>query len=212
MNEDCSEFEVNNWQISDFIINKIVRIVGTQPYPLNELSLMVATICRLKPAYIFEWGTHVGKSARIFYETCKYLDLNTTIHSIDLPDNVYHSEHPKDQRGKLVKGLDQVILHQGDGLATSIKICKDNEIKKNILFFLDGDHEYRSVKREILGIMTNIPRANILIHDTFYQSSKSKYNIGPIKAVKSVLKSFPNKYKIISQNLGLPGMSLLYQL
>lgn len=212
VNDNCSEFEVNNWLISEFILNKIIPIVGIKPYPINELSLMVAAVCRLQPTYIFEWGTHVGKSARIFYETCTYFNIKTIIHSIDLPNNVEHVEHPKDQRGKLVKGFDQVILHQGDGLTTALEICKKNSIKKNVLFFLDGDHEYQSVKRELMGIMKNFPEANILIHDTFYQSSKSGYNIGPFKAIDATLKSLPNSYKVFSTKLGLPGMTLLYKL
>ena len=212
VNDNCSEFEVNNWLISEFILNKVIPIVGIKPFPINELLLMVATVCRLKPSYIFEWGTHVGKSARIFYETCAYFNIKTIIHSVDLPDNVEHVEHPKDKRGILVKNIDRVILHQGDGLTTALKICKKNSIKKNILFFLDGDHEYQSVKRELMGIMKNLPEANILIHDTFYQSSKSGYNIGPYKAVNTVLKLLPNSYKVYSTKLGLPGMTLLYKL
>src|SRR3989338_7346388 len=94
VNDDCSEFEVNNWLISEFILNKIVLIVGAKPYPLNELLLMVAAICRLQPSYVFEWGTHVGKATRIFYETCTYFNIKTTIHSVDLPDNIKHVEHP----------------------------------------------------------------------------------------------------------------------
>lgn len=212
VNDDCSEFEVNNWLISEFVLKKIIPILGIKPYPINELLLMVAAVCRLKPLYIFEWGTHVGKSTRIFYETCAYFNIKTIIHSVDLPDDIEHIEHPKDQRGKLVRGFDQVILHQGDGLNTAIEICKENSIKKNVLFFLDGDHEYQSVKRELMGIMKNVPEANILIHDTFYQSSKSGYNIGPFKAINVVLKLLPNSYKVFSTKTGLPGMTLLYKL
>jgi len=212
VNPDCQEFEIDNWIISEFILNKIIPIVGIKPYPINELLLMVATVCRLKPSYIFEWGTHIGKSARIFYETCTYFNIKTIIHSIDLPDNVEHIEHPKNQRGKLVKGFNRVILHEGDGLTTALEICRKNSIKRNVLFFLDGDHELQSVKRELVRIIKNLPEANILIHDTFYQSSKSGYNIGPFKAINTVLKLLPNNYKKISTKLGLPGMTLLYKL
>lgn len=209
MNNDCSEFEVNNWVISEFILNKIISVVGIKPYSINELLLMVASVCRFRPSYIFEWGTHVGKSARIFYEITTYFNIKTIIHSIDLPDNITHIEHPKNQRGKLVKGFDRVILHQGDGLTTAMEICRKNSIKKSVLFFLDGDHSYQSVKRELAGIIKNLPEANILIHDTFYQSSKSGYNIGPFKAVNTILKLSPNNYKKISTKTGLPGMTLL---
>ena len=43
-NVHCSEFEVNNWVISDFIVNKLAPIVGTHPYPIGELNLMVAAV------------------------------------------------------------------------------------------------------------------------------------------------------------------------
>ena len=103
-NLDCTEFEVDNWVISDFLVNKLIPVVGTHPYPIMELSLMVASICRLKPNVIFEWGTNIGKSARIFYETGKQFDIPLEIHSIDLPDDLDHQEHPRSGRGRMVKG------------------------------------------------------------------------------------------------------------
>ena len=65
------------------------------------------------------------------------------------------------------------------------------------------------VKRELEGVIKSVPQANILLHDTFYQSEESGYNVGPYKAVVDVLAGMPNRYKIISQNIGLPGMTLL---
>ena len=88
------KFEVNNWELSSFILKKLVPVVGTHPFPLNELSLMSAAVAWTRPTHIFEWGTHIGKSARIFYETCKYIKITPEIHSIDLPDNIDHVEHP----------------------------------------------------------------------------------------------------------------------
>lgn len=210
LNLNCKKFEVNNWIISDFVVKILIPIVGVHPYPLNELMLMVASVCRLKPTHIFEWGTNIGKSARIFYETVNYFEINSEIHSIDLPDNVKHIEHPKENRGILVKGIKQVILHQGDGLKVSIDIYKKIRKKVKPLFFCDGDHNYSSVKHELECIFKNVSNASILVHDTFYQSEKSKYNIGPYRAINNVLSLRPNKYQRISQNLGLPGMTLLY--
>ena len=69
LNDGCGKFEINNWIISNFVIRELISIVGIKPYPLNELMLMTAAVCTLKPTHIFEWGTHFGKSARIFYET-----------------------------------------------------------------------------------------------------------------------------------------------
>ncbi len=122
-NEKCTEFEVDNWVLSEFIVQDLIKIVGFAPFPLNELLLMAGAVCRLRPEYIFEWGTHVGKSARIFSETCLHFGIQTQIHSTDLPDDVYHSEHPGNLRGKLVRNSANVFLHQGDGLSTSLEIA-----------------------------------------------------------------------------------------
>ena len=211
MNLPGNEFEVDKWTISEFVVRRLVPIVGVRPYPLDELLLMTAAICRFKPTHIFEWGTHLGKSARIFFEVAKRFRINTVIHSIDLPDRSHHLEHPGRKRGRLVKHIPEVILHQGDGLDESLKMCdmlRDADIKP--LFFLDGDHEYTSVSRELLGIMAGVPNAVIMVHDTFYQSAEAGYNIGPHKAITDALQSVPDRYSRISTATGLPGLTLLF--
>lgn len=214
LNLDCTEFEVDNWVISDFILKELVPIVGIRPFPLNELVLMVAAVCRLRPTHIFEWGTHLGKSARIFYETSRKFKIGVEIHSIDLPDDVEHVEHPKNQRGVLVKNITDVKLYQGDGLSTSLEIYRSikDKFQCRPLLFLDGDHEYESVKRELRGVIDNVPNANIIVHDTFYQSPNSGYNIGPHQAFQDVLPELRKKgYKTIGTSIGLPGMILVYK-
>jgi cephalosporin hydroxylase len=212
VNPLCYEFEVNNWIISDFVVNKLVPVVGVHPYPINEQCLMAAAVCVLKPTHIFEWGTNLGKSARIFYEITHKFSIKTQIYSIDLPDDIEHVEHPKEKRGIYVRNLERVNLLLGDGLETSMKIYNTakQEAKVVPLFFIDGDHSYNSVKRELIMITKDVPEAAILLHDTFFQSSESGYNIGPYQAVKDVITDSHN-YKIIRQDLGLPGMTLLYK-
>lgn len=210
-NTNCSEFEIDNWIISRFVVKKLIPIVGYNPFPLNELSLLSSSICYFKPTHIFEWGTHIGKSARVFYETAKYFNIETEIHSIDLPDNISHIEHPGYNRGKLVNGLKNITLHQGDGLDKSLEIIKNISGDFKPLFYIDGDHSYESVKRELAGIIKSVPNATILLHDTFYQSEQSNYNTGPFKAVDEILNSSNNTYKKIQLNTGLPGMTLLYK-
>lgn len=211
LNENASEFEVNNWIISEFVVEKLVPAVGMHPFPLNELMLMSSAVCRFRPELIFEWGTNIGKSARVFYETIKTFDISCQIHSIDLPDDVFHNEHPKSDRGKLVRGLKSVTLHQADGLTQSFEIFDREKPAGNVLFFVDGDHSYESVKRELSAILEHIPSAKILLHDTFFQSAEAGYNIGPYRAIADVLGEKKNDYKIISTNTGLPGMSLVYK-
>lgn len=210
-NLQCTEFEVDNWVISDFIVKKLIPVAGTHPYPIVELNLMVAAVCRLKPQQIFEWGTNIGKSARIFYETSKRFNIPLEIHSIDLPDNLEHVEHPKNSRGRMVKGYSGVSLYQADGLLKSIELYQ-NQPNKRTLVFIDGDHSYESVRRELAGIVEAMPDAAILLHDTFFQSSQSGYNIGPYKAVAEIIARMPDKYRVLSTTTGLPGMTLLYKL
>ncbi len=212
VNSDCTEFEVNNWLISDFIVRKLIPLVGTHPYPISELNLMVAAVCRLKPTQVFEWGTNIGKSARIFRETAKQFGLSLKVHSIDLPNDVDHVEHPHGERGVMVRGLPEVTLHYGDGLDKTLEIFRSSREQTAPLVFIDGDHSYASVKRELLGVIENIPKVNILLHDTFYQSEKSGYNIGPHQAIAEILLETPGRFKVMSTSTGLPGMTLLYQL
>jgi cephalosporin hydroxylase len=210
-NTQCTEFEVDNWATSEFIYKKLIPIVGIHPYPIAELNLMVAATCRLKPQQVFEWGTNIGKSARIFYETGKKFGIPLEIHSIDLPDNLDHQEHPRSKRGYMVKGYAGVLLYQADGLSKAIELYQRNP-QKRTLVFIDGDHSYESVLRELHGVTKAMPNADILLHDTFFQSEQSGYNIGPYNAVKEVLAAMPGEYRELSTTTGLPGMTLLYKL
>ena len=145
----ASEFEVDLWILSRFLLEKIVPVVGTHPYPLNELLLMTAAACRLKPKVVFDWGTHIGASARIFYECRQAFKLDYEIHSIDLPPDASHVEHPGEEHGRLVKGLAGVHLHRGNGVEVALEQWQKLGLPKRPLFFVDGDHEYESVRDEL---------------------------------------------------------------
>ena len=210
-NADCSEFEADNWQLSQFVLQKLVPVVGAHPFPLHELMLMSAAVCRFRPPQIYEWGTHIGKSARVFYECVAHFGIACEIHSVDLPDDAEHVEHPEGARGKLVRGLNGVHLHQGDGLTESLGLWRRLGRKEGVLFFVDGDHEYGSVQRELSAIVTEVPSAKILAHDTFFQSPQSGYNVGPHRAIEEVLSARSGSYRRVDSGLGLPGMTLLYR-
>ncbi len=210
VNQESSCFEVNNWVISDFVVKVLVPVVDIHPFPLNELVLMTSAVCRFKPTHIFEWGTNIGKSARVFYEAARAFNIQTEIHSVDLPDEIDHVEHPHKNRGMFVRGIESITLHLGDGLSVSMEILSAAGTPNRPLFFLDGDHAYESVKRELDAITVSCPDAPILVHDTFFQSEDSGYNVGPYRAVEKTLEGSPNGYVSIVANTGLPGMTLLY--
>lgn len=209
LNKSLSIPEVNKWVLSEFILNDLIPIVGYKPFPLDELLLMTSAMVRFAPSQTFDWGTHIGKSARIFFETNKKFNLGSKISTIDLPDDEFHVEHPGNKRGELIKDIKQIQMLTGDGVTEAVNAVSDPK-KDTILFFLDGDHEYETVVRELDTINTNILNPIILVHDTFYQESHSGYNVGPFKAINEFLNKHRD-YKHISTNFGLPGMTLLYK-
>ncbi|KEF41458.1 MAG: hypothetical protein ER33_11375 [Cyanobium sp. CACIAM 14] len=209
-NTGSTEFEVDGWVTSAFVAQTLVLLVGVHPFPLLELMLMTATVCRLQPPLIFEWGTNIGKSARLFHEIAQYFRIKTTVHTCDLPDDVDHVEHPHAQRGAMVRGLEGGQLHQGDGLTTSLGLWEQAGRPPSPLFFLDGDHSHASVRREIDGILAVVPDPVLLLHDTFLQSSDSGYNTGPRQAVEETLAAHPGRFQAVHLGLSLPGMSFLY--
>ncbi|MBB4361497.1 cephalosporin hydroxylase [Bradyrhizobium sp. CIR18] len=208
-NSTASEFEVDLWTLSSFLLEKIVPVVGTHPYPLNELLLMTAAACRLKPSVVFDWGTHIGVSARIFYECDQAFELGYEIHSIDLPPDVAHVEHPGQEHGRLVRGIDKVHLHRGNGVKVALDQWEKLGRPRRPLFFVDGDHAYESVRDELNEIFSAVPDASALAHDTFFQSAESNYNVGPARAVEEIMERFPSRFRVIKSGLGLPGMTLL---
>jgi hypothetical protein len=208
-NPNASEFEVDLWALSDFLLEKIVPVVGVRPYPLNELLLMAAAACRLKPSLVFDWGTHIGASARIFYECEQAFKLGYEIHSIDLPPDATHVEHPGQEHGRLVRGLDKVHLHRGNGVKVAIERWQKLDRPKRPLFFVDGDHAYESVRDELSEIFSTIPDASALAHDTFFQSTESNYNVGPARAIDEIVAKFRARFHVIKSGPGLPGMTLL---
>jgi hypothetical protein len=170
---------------------------------------MTAAACRLRPSVVFDWGTHIGVSARIFYECDKAFKLGFEVHSIDLPPETTHVEHPGQKHGRLVRGVDKVHLYRGDGVRMGLELWHKLGQPKRPLFFVDGDHAYESVRDELMSIFATIPDASAIAHDTFFQSAESNYNVGPALAIDEVLKRFPARFEVFKTGLGLPGMTLL---
>jgi hypothetical protein len=208
-NPQGSEFEVDLWTLSDFVLDTIVPVVGVRPYPLNELLLMTAAACRLRPSVVFDWGTHIGVSARIFHECDKAFNLGYEVHSIDLPPDAAHVEHPGQEHGRLVRGLGKVHLHRGNGVKVALDVWRRLGQPSRPLFFVDGDHAYESVRDELSEIFSTVADASALAHDSFFQSADSNYNVGPARAIGEVVQNFPGRFAVIKSGLGLPGMTLM---
>lgn len=194
--------EADKHSISQYLL-KLVKIVGYHPYSFDELLLMASAFQYHKPAVVIDVGTHQGKSARIWFELAQHFGTQTTIHTVDVCDP-NHSEYPGDMLGKFIRTT-PVKQHIGDGYEISCDLIR-KEPKANYLIFLDSDHSYENVLRE-LKLAEVIKMGCLLVHDTFYQPG-STYNHGPYLAIQDFSKEHTFK-QVIHLQMGLPGMSYL---
>ena len=225
-------------------------------YPIPELALMAGAMVRAVAPFkaalqqshavlgspsknqkqklvVFEWGTNIGVSARIFVDFALQMNLDVVIHSTDLPEtfsppgalrNVSFSQTIGDRRrGRLVRHdrfARLVTLHEGDGLTTSLGILEKLELthKVPVIWFVDGDHSEDAVIRE-LDTIISLPHCahghcHILVHDSFSADS------GPFRAIESIQQKMGDaeerfgatvmKFGLLHSRLAPAGMSLLY--
>jgi cephalosporin hydroxylase len=194
--------EVDKWSASGRVL-QLTSIVGHHPYPLDELLLMVAAFDYHRPDLVIDVGTHLGKSARIWFELSKAYQPSAIIHTIDACDP-NHPEFVDEALGSYIQGL-PVHQHIGDGYSVACTLVEE-KLESNFLIYLDGDHRYETVRRE-LELTKIIKRGCILVHDTFFQPD-SDYNHGPYLAIRDFLSEHPLK-QVIHLQSGLPGMSYL---
>ena len=195
--------EIDKWSSSDTVL-RLRRIVGSHPYPLDELMLMAAAVHYTRPDVIVEIGTHVGKSGRIWWELARWHGLTTQIHTIDLHDPA-HAEFPGKSLGKMIRGL-PIVQHVGDGFHVADQLLQDSAGARCLLF-LDGDHAFETVSRELTLAVRHPNVAAVLVHDTFFQPG-SGYNHGPYEAVQQFIAEHPVN-QVVHAHLGLPGMTYL---
>ncbi len=196
--------ETEKWLLSKWLPN-LVRVVGTHPFPLDELLAMVGVFEYHRPELVVDIGTHLGKSARVWHEVAEWLGEPCQIHTVDLFDP-NHPEFPGELLGQFIRGL-PVTQHLGDGCTVARELILANPGKR-VLLFLDGDHAYESVLRELqLATLLRPGGSCILVHDTFYQPGSS-YNHGPYLAIEEYRKTFPFR-QVMHLQLGLPGLSYL---
>ena len=194
--------ETDKWASSEVVLG-LAKIVSVRPYPLDELLLMSAAFQYHRPEMVIDIGTHVGKSARIWYELSRKFNPQCAVHTIDLCDP-QHAEFPGERLGSYIHGL-PVTQHIGDGYAIAKDLVESN-IGKRLLLFLDGDHGFDTVRRELELLKPNEETA-ALVHDTFYQPGSSYYH-GPYLAIEEFRREF-SCAQVFHLQLGLPGMSYL---
>lgn len=156
-----------------------VRGFGLPAYGNDEVRFVEEILTKLRPTHVFDWGTNVGASARLFYEGSLQMGYPCEVHTVELPLELAHldRDHPGETRyGAWIEGL-PVYGHRGDGVTESIRL--HHELKpKRALFFIDGNHEYENVLKELLAIEEAAPQAVMLLHDTHQL-------VGPLRAIRA---------------------------
>jgi len=135
-------------------------------YGTDEVEFIEETLLACRPKFIGEWGTNLGASARIFHELCVHHEIPAVINTVDLPEELesLDRDHSGIQTGDLLEGV-PVWRHRGDGVTVALEMWV-RAGRPPALFFLDGDHGFENVYRELVAIATVAPRAWMLLHDT----------------------------------------------
>lgn len=145
-----------------------IEAMGLGAYGLDELRFMVDTVLDAEPAFIGDWGTNLGVSARVFRETAVMARLDTTVVTVDLPPELeaLDRDHAGWRTGSVLRGVEGVECLFGDGVTTTLMRWAQLGRPERALFFLDGDHARDAVYRELRMIHRLAPRAVALVHDT----------------------------------------------
>lgn len=148
------------------VMGKIIRM-GLPGYGGDEVGFLAETVFELEPDFICEWGTNRGSSARIFYEACQMLDVVPVIHTIELPNKLapVTPDHPGIQTGMFLRGLKGVSRHRGDGATEALKLYRQASPSRPLIF-LDGDHSFETVYKELAMVLSEMPNAVVVLHDT----------------------------------------------
>lgn len=205
--------EADTAALDRLILEKVIPQTGLL-YPLAEISLMALVVDRVQPTHIFEWGTNIGGSAKIFHTITEALGWNTEIHTWDLPEDISHGQHPGKEHGKLARGLPRVHFHREDGLTGALeKLAAESAKNPSLrpLFFVDGDHSYASVIREIKGLISVQDEFHLLAHDTFVQKPDAKgQSRESWLGCPTALEAFAKDYRWLNVGFGNPGMAYLW--
>lgn len=156
-------------------------------YGDDEVCFMAETVERYRPSHVFEWGTNRGSSARIWFECARLLKLDCEVHTIELPIWLAHlsPEHPGVDWAEQIRDAPEVQTHRGEGAFVAVSLCLEIEAPRP-LFFVDGDHSFEAVRRELAMIGHSAPKAVIVLHDTNHVEGFGP--TGPAAAVNEYLR------------------------
>lgn len=143
-----------------------VRALGLPAYGDHEVLFFERVLERHRPTHVFEWGTNVGASARLFYEASLELGYECDVHTTEIPDelSMLDRDHPGHRYGTWIEGL-PIHAHRGYGLIASLALHESLRPERS-LFYLDGNHSYGVVRAELEGVWGCDPSAVIMVHDT----------------------------------------------
>jgi hypothetical protein len=144
-----------------------VRELDLPAYGDDEVLFMAKTMRDLRPGVVFEWGTNVGASARIFREAASVLGFSCEVHTFELPAELaaLDRDHPGERLGLHSGGVPGIWHHFGDGLYSAL-LLHARIRPSRALFYLDGCHKAGVVLHELESIASAAPEAVILVHDT----------------------------------------------
>ena len=143
-----------------------IRALNLPAYGDQEVEFFGSVLERFRPTHVFEWGTNVGASARLFYEAALEFGYECEVHTVELPDSLSHldRDHPGHRHGQWIEGL-SIHAHRGLGLTLSMQLWVDLRPDR-ALFFLDGNHTYAVVLEELQSLSNLRPQPVVMIHDT----------------------------------------------
>lgn len=152
---------------------KRVRAFGLPAYGNQEVEFFENVLGRLRPTHVFEWGTNVGASARLFHEASLELNYKCEVHTVEIPDDLalLDRDHPGQRYGQWIEGL-PIHTHRGFGLIESIRLHKELGPER-ALFFLDGNHSYGVVLAELEEVAALDPGAVMMVHDTILYTGEA---------------------------------------
>lgn len=141
-----------------------IALLKMGDYSDEDIGFMAHVVGEVQPTHIFEWGTNVGASARIFYELTEDWIPTVDIHSTDWrPPGSRCFEFPDRYQGYWVDGL-PVTLHEGDGLKTTLEGFKWAKPAR-ALVYLDDGHLFEENYVALETLHREHPDVSILVDD-----------------------------------------------